>query len=156
MPVGLGPAKTAAHIVYALKDGGNIDSDNGKATSELVQRLKARGVDIGQGTILQACRNLEDEGIIKRDKDTKQTYAIKLKKVGKYTDPGVSRFVPTPTETSDDASYAPRRSSLEKIIDSVKRLPLSERMMVCGAIIDEAAGEMETREQRLKAALSQL
>jgi hypothetical protein len=151
MTVGTPFPRVRASVLYALKHDGDIISPDGRATAILGERLEKRGAKQSNSNISGARRMLESEGLVTSETSATRVMEIRLVGVGDYVDP----WSPEGEETYGSKTTVTRSPSsgpmtLDRARRTIEALPVTDRLMLAGEIVDNAAGELAERDEKLR------
>lgn len=159
-------------LMYLLASGEVVDPSGGAQTVIADGLRNAFGYAANspsRPTINAAIRALLDNGLLVREKAGRQIYSVVLTAKGKERAEGLAEgpAKSLPNAHSNDSSPAPserrgiplhRRSgkSLDRVLSEIQKLPLPEKLMIAGMIVDGCAGEVDETYSRLRSVLGKI
>lgn len=151
-------------LMYLLGSGEVVDPSGGAQTviADGIRNAFGYAADSpSRPTINVAIRALLDSGSLVREKVGRHVFSVALTAKGK------ERAESLPSAHSNDSSPAPserrgiplhRRSgkSLDRVLSEIQKLPLPEKLMIAGMIVDGCAGEVDETYSRLRSVLGKI
>jgi hypothetical protein len=147
-----------ARVLYNLKHHGDVEDVGGGC-----MRLLAERMGVSSSATSTAVRVLEEERLVEIERAAPGakagTMLIRLVNVGEYEDPfgDATEGDVSPAQTA--LVRPPTRKStksLDRIISEIEKLPLPEKLMLAGMIVDGCAGEVDETYTRLRSILGNI